>query len=80
MGWNIVDMVIKLFYVFAMIAFVIAQSEEALFENMVFAIPQGDGKTQVAKKVGYAGQAIFAPAIGPVMRLFKRKVIPGIAV
>src|SRR6266446_9313687 len=59
-----------------MISLGIGEAEEPLFENRVFAVPQGQRETEPAFAVGDAQQPILPPAIRPRARMIVRKIIP----
>jgi hypothetical protein len=77
---DIVEVIVQLFYVLAVVALTVAEAEEALFENGVFAIPEGYAKAKVLEEIRYACQAIFAPAVHTAMGMVEREVMPGIAI
>ena len=72
-----VEVVIKLLHVFAVIALAVRQAEKPLLQNRVLPIPEGQSQTEALMVVAQAGDAIFAPAIGPAARLVVGEVIPG---
>ena len=76
MGRNIILVEIKFFYIFPVIPVIITYAIQSFFQDRLFAIPQCHGKTQVLEIVGYRTQAVFTPAICPVVGLFKRKIAP----
>src|SRR5204863_3156772 len=66
--------------VLAVVALLVGQAEEALLEDRVFAVPEGQGEAQAAFAVGQAEQAVFAPAVGPAVGVVEGEVVPGAAV
>jgi hypothetical protein len=79
-GGSSVEIIVKLFDVFAVVALRIGQAEEALFENGVLAIPQRDAEAEVFFLIAKTGEAVFSPTIGATASVFVRKVIPRRAV
>ena len=64
MGRRAVEVEVILLDVFAVVAFAVRQTEQAFFENWIFAVPEGQREAEPLLVVGDAGQAVFAPAIG----------------
>ena len=62
-----------------MVAFTVGQTEEALLENGILAVPEGKRKAQSLFFVGQTGNAVFAPAIGSRSGMVVSKIVPGIA-
>src|SRR6185437_7741415 len=77
---RIVEVEVVLLHILAVIAFGIGETEQALLEDRVLAVPQSDGEAEELAVVGDAGNAILAPAIGARPRLVVGEIIPGIAV
>ena len=75
-----VEIEVVLLHVFAAVALWAGQSESALFEEGVAAVPQREGEAQALLLVADAAEAVFAPAIGARARLIMREVAPCIAV
>src|SRR5271165_1407626 len=69
MAWGRVAIEIVLLYVLAPVPLVPGQSESALLQHPVAAVPQGERKAQPLLFVADPAQAIFAPAIGARARL-----------
>src|SRR4051812_32234040 len=63
-----------------MVAFRVRQTECALLEDRVRAVPQRNREAQPLLLVRDAAQPILAPAIGARPRLVVAEVVPGIAV
>ena len=78
MGRRAVEVEVVLLDILAVVAFAVGQPEEALLEDRVPAVPQGQGKAQPLFVVGYAGQAILSPAVGPRAGLIVGEEIPGV--
>src|SRR5262245_45281093 len=72
-----VEVVVALLHVFAVIAFAGGEAEEALFENRILAVPQGNCKAQQLLIVADAEQAVFAPTIGAAARMVVAQRLPG---
>ena len=79
-GGRGVEVEVILFDVLPMVAFVAGEAKQALFENGIVAVPQGQGKTQALMIIGNAGQAILAPAIGAGAGLVVGEIVPGSAI
>jgi hypothetical protein len=80
MGRRAVEIEVVLLHVLAVVALAVGQPEETLLENGVLAVPQGQREAQVLFVVGNAGDAVFAPAVGPRSRLIVGEEVPGVAV
>ena len=79
MGRRRIEVEIVFLDIFAVIPLAVAQAEQALFQNRVFAVPQRQREAQTLSVIGDAGQAIFAPAVGARAGLVVGEVIPGVA-
>src|SRR5262245_50281800 len=66
--------------VFAVIAFVAGEAEEALLENRVLAVPEGQREADILMAVADTSQAVFAPAVGAAARMVVSQVAPNISV
>ena len=66
--------------VLAVVAFRIDESEEALFQDGIFPVPQCQGEAQQLLVITDTCKTVFPPAIGPRAGLIMGEVIPGIAV
>ena len=75
-----IEIEVVLLDVFAVIAFGVGQAEEALFQNGIGAVPEGQGEAESLLVVGDAGQPVLAPAIGAGAGLVVGEVVPGVAV
>src|SRR5579864_2400129 len=60
-----------------MIALGIGESEEALFEDRVLAIPQCECKTEAAFAIRETSEAVLAPAISAAAGVLVREIFPG---
>src|SRR5262249_24097598 len=65
--------------VLTVIALTVGQAEQALLEDGVLAIPEGQGETEPLLVVGNAGQSVLAPAVGAGARLVMGEIVPGVA-
>src|SRR5208283_1165722 len=79
-GGGAVDVEVIFLYVFAMVSFAIGQSEQALFQDGVPAVPQRQGEAKLLLVVGKSGQTVLAPVVSARTRLVVREIVPGIAV
>jgi hypothetical protein len=75
-----IQIVVKLFRVFAVIALTVGETEDAFLENRVASIPQGERKTKALGIIADAGKTVFAPPIRAAAGMIVRKIFPGIAV
>ena len=66
--------------VFAVVAFIAGEAEQALFEDGVPTVPEGQGETDALMAVADAGEAVLIPAIGAGARVIVGKIFPGGAV
>jgi len=63
-GRRAVEVKVVLFDVFAVIRLAVRESEQALLEDRVLAVPQGQAEAEVLLVIGNAGDAVLAPAVG----------------
>jgi len=75
-----VEVEVTLLDVLAVVALRPAQPEEALLEDGVAAVPQGQGEAQATLAIAYAEQAVLAPAVGSAAGVLVWEVVPGVAV
>jgi hypothetical protein len=61
--------------VFAMVAFMASESEQALFEEGILAVPQCNRKAEPALPIRDAEQTVFTPAIGAAAGVVVGKVL-----
>ena len=66
--------------VLAVVALAVRKAEEALFQDGVALVPEGEGEAEALLVVGDPAQAVFAPAIGPRAGLVMGEVVPGVSV
>ena len=64
------------FHVLAVIAFAAGQTKQALLENCIAAVPQGQGEADALVAIADSCEAILIPSVGPGSRLIVRKVVP----
>lgn len=64
MGGGGIEVVVAFFDVFAVIALVTAEAEQAFFEDGIASIPENRGKAHQALVIAPPLKAIFAPAVG----------------
>ena len=79
MGRRAVEVEVVLLDVLAVIALAVGQAEQALLQDRVLAVPEGQREAEPLLVVGDAGQPVFAPAIGARAGLIVGEVIPGVA-
>ena len=75
-----VEVVVELLDVLAVVALAVGQAEEALLEDRVAAVPQGQRQAEALLVVADAGEAVLAPAVGAAAGVVVREVVPGVAV
>ena len=80
MAGHTIEIVIILLDVFAVVPLLVRQAEEALLEERVAAVPQGQGEAEVLESVAEAGQPVLVPPIGAAPGVVVGEVIPGRAV
>ena len=79
-GGGAIEVVVIFFDIFAVVAFVAGEAEEAFLEDGVLVIPEGEGEAEAAFAVGNAQEAVFAPAVGAGAGVIVGEVTPAIAV
>src|SRR5512146_3517228 len=77
---DVVEVIPVFLDVLAVVALPASQAEQALLEDRVIAVPQGNRETQPLAFVADAEQAIFVPAVGAAPRVLVREVAPHVAV
>src|SRR5262249_28732628 len=77
-GWGGVEIEVILLDVLAVVALAVGQPEEALLEDRIGTVPEGESEAEALAVVGDAGEAVFAPAIRARPRLIVAEVLPGI--
>src|SRR5262245_19133671 len=66
--------------VFSVVAFVIRQAEQSLFQDRILAVPEGDTEAQELVAIAEPAERILAPAIRPAARVIVGEIFPGAAV
>jgi len=79
-GGGGIEVEVLLLHVLAVIALVIRETEEALFQDGIAAVPKGEREAEPPFTVADAQQAVLAPAIGPAPRVIVGKIRPARAV
>ena len=80
MGRRGIQIIITLFDVFAVVAFVPVEPEKTFLEDGITSIPKRWCKAHSTLPICPALQAVLAPAIRPAARVIMRKGVPTIAV
>src|SRR5688572_27012480 len=75
-----IEVEVVLLHVLAMVAFVVGQPEEPLFENRILAVPESQAEAKMLLVIGNAGDAVFAPPVGARAGMVVREEVPGVAV
>ncbi|MEZ4313310.1 MAG: hypothetical protein R3F14_35260 [Polyangiaceae bacterium] len=78
-GGGGVLVVVELFHVLAVVAFGAGEAEEALFQDGVLAVPEGEGEAEELVAVAEAGEAVLVPAVGAAAGVVVREVGPRVA-
>jgi len=63
MRWGSVEIVVKLLHIFAVVALIGGQAEQALLENRIAPVPQHQSEAELLLVVTDAGEAVLTPAI-----------------
>src|SRR6516164_672905 len=63
-----------------MIALVVGESEEPLFQNWIALVPESQGKAESLLVIGNAAQPVLAPSIGARAGVVVWEVAPGVAI
>ncbi len=79
-GRRRVEVEVVLLDVLAVVALAVGQPEQALLEDRVAPVPQGEREAKHLVVVADAGQPVLAPAVGARTRLVVGEVVPGVAV
>ena len=80
MGRSVVEVEVVFLHVLAVIALAVGQTKQALFQNRVPAVPQGDRETQLLFVIGDTRQTVLSPAVGTRMALVMAEVVPRISI
>src|SRR5262249_22243862 len=65
--------------VLAVVALAVGETEQALFQDGIDAVPQGQGEAEILPIVGDSRQAVLPPAVRTRPRLVVTEVAPGVA-
>src|SRR5204863_587190 len=74
-----VEVVVQLLAVLAVVALGPRQTEQALLEDRIAAVPQREREADAALAVADPEQAVLAPAVDPAARVVVREVRPALA-
>src|SRR5436305_11270976 len=77
---RVVEVEVAFLYIFSVIAFRSAQSEEPLLQKRIAAIPHRHSKADELMPITKPGNTILVPAIRTRSRLIVREVTPGVSV
>ena len=75
-----VEVEVVLLDVLAVVALAVGEPEQALLEDRVATVPEGEREAQPLPVVGDARDAVLAPAVGARAGLIVAEVVPGVAV
>src|SRR6185503_13698483 len=70
------EIVVDLLDVLAVVAFLVGQAEQPLFQDGVVPVPQRERQAQELPVIGKAGEAVLAPAVGAAARLVVGEIVP----
>src|SRR4029077_12576071 len=71
-----IEIVVDLLDVLAVVALLVGQAEQPLFQDGVVPVPQRERQAQELPVVGKAGEAVLAPAVGAAARLVVAEIVP----
>jgi hypothetical protein len=74
-----VEVEVVLLHVLAVVALAVGEPEEALFEDGILPVPQGQREAQALFVIGKAGDAVLAPAVGARAGLIVGEEIPRVS-
>src|SRR5262249_53651688 len=72
-----VEVEVALLHVLAVVAFRAGDPEEALLQDGIGAVPEGEAETEAPFPVGDPQEPILAPAVRPAARVVVWEVLPG---
>jgi hypothetical protein len=78
-GRSAVEVEVVLLDILSVIALAVGQPEQALLQDRVLSIPEGERKAEPLLVIRNAGQPVLAPAVGAGAGLIVSKVVPGVA-
>ncbi len=79
-GRQVVEVEVVLLHVLAVVALGVGQAEQALLQDRVALVPEGEREAQPLLVVAQAGQTVLAPVVGARPGLVVAEVLPGRAV
>ena len=79
-GWCTGEVIHRVFDVFSVVAFGIAETEQAFFENGILAVPEHGRETEQTAFVAQAQQAVLPPAVAAQVAVVEGKGVPGVAI
>lgn len=79
-GRRRVEVPVQLLDVLAVVALVSGRSEQALLQDRVDAVPQGEREAEAGVVVRHAGDTVLTPAVRTRPRVVVREMRPGISV
>src|SRR5437867_2506184 len=71
-----IEVEVALLHVLAVVSLRAPESEEALLEDRILAVPEREGETEPPFSVRDAEQSVLAPAVGAAASVIVRKVVP----
>ncbi len=77
---SVIQVEVSLLDTFAMIALRVAQSEQPLFQKIVFLVPKRERDILQAMSIAHASYAIFTPSISPRPGMIVGEMAPSITV
>ena len=75
-----VEVVVILLDILGVVSFMTVESEEALLQDRVALIPEGDAEADVLKAVAKPAEPVLVPAISAAACLRVREIAPGVSV
>jgi hypothetical protein len=75
-----VEVVVTLFHVLAVVAFRPGEAEEALLQDRIASVPEGEREAQPSFAVRDSQEAVLSPPIRATARVVVREVVPAAAV
>ena len=79
MARQAVQVVVVFLDVFAMVAFLVGQAEEALLEKWVLLVPERERQADVLKTVAETGQPVLVPAVSAATGVVVGEMVPRVA-
>jgi hypothetical protein len=72
-----VKIVVVLFNIFSMVAFMAVQSEQSFLKDSVLSVPESQRQTEILLIVRNSGDSIFSPSIGSTASMVVWEIFPG---